>query len=344
MKLKQLLILTLLCSAVIVNAQDSESSETTSSGKVTGKVFFNYHASTDSDVEQTSAFELTRAYLGYKYKFNDKFSATILLDAGKGSDGSDYSMFIKNAKLDYKANDWLTLSGGVFGLVQFKDQEKFWGYRYIYKALADEYKFGSSADLGVMASLKISKGLTVDLLAVNGEGYKKIQDSSGKNRYGINLVYKPTSDIVLKAYYDTMSGIDAENASENTVVSNIALFAGYQVTDDFRVGAEYNLLKNGETYKTASKDKELQGLSFYSAYQINEKWNVFGRYDDLSSNTLEGATTDWNYSDDGGTIIGGVEYKPYKNVNTSLNYRNTNFKDDSIANASFVYLNLEFYF
>ena len=313
-------------------------------GKVTGKVFANYHFDASSDEEQTSAFELTRAYLGYKYKFNDKFSATILLDAGKGSGGSDYSVFIKNAKLDYKATKWLILSGGVIGMVHYKVQEKFWGYRYLYKSFADEHKFGSSADLGAMAAMKVAKGLTLDLLVVNGEGYKKLQDPKGKNRYGVNLVYKPNSNITLKAYYDTMKGIDVDDEDENTIVSNIAFFAGYNIKDKFRIGAEYNLLKVAETYKNAAKGKDLQGLSFYSTYVINEKWYVFGRYDDLSSNALDGETMDWNYSDDGSTIIGGVEFKPTKNVNTSVNYRHTDYKDSARGEDSFVYFNLEFYF
>ncbi len=315
-----------------------------SKGEVIGKVFFNYHANVTEDVEQTSAFELTRAYLGYNYTFNDKFSASILLDAGKGSGASDHSVFIKNAKLDYKADNWITLSAGIFGMKQFKNQEKFWGYRYLYKSLADEYKFGTSADLGVMASIKINNDLKMDVLIVNGEGYKKLQDASGKTRFGINMVYTPNTNWVFKAYYDTMKGIDADDDTKITTVSNVALFAGYKISNRFRIGAEYNLMQNGETYKTPAKDKDLQGLSFYSAYNINKKWNVFGRYDQLSSNTLSGEMNDWNFSDDGNTIIAGFEFKPTKGVNTSVNYRFTDFEDATNNNTSLIYFNLEFYF
>ena len=343
MKLKLLLTVLIVLISFVSWGQDKNEEEKPK-GKITGKVFANYHFDASSDEEQTSAFELTRVYLGYKYKFNSKFSATILLDAGKGSDGSDYSVFVKNAKLDYKAADWLTLSGGMFGMKQFKDQEVFWGYRYIYKSLDDEYKFGSSADLGAMAAFKVAKGLTLDLLVVNGEGYKKLQDPKGKNRYGANLVYKPNSNIILKAYYDTMKGIDVDDEDENTIVNNIALFAGYTIKDKFRIGAEYNMLQNGETYKKAAKGKDREGLSFYSTYVINEKWNVFGRYDDVSSNTLEGEMMAWNYMDDGNTIIGGVEFKPTKNVNTSINYRHTDYEDTDNGEDSYVYVNLEFKF
>ncbi len=103
-------------------------------------------------------------------------------------------------------------------------------------------------------------------------------------------------------------------------------------------------MQNGITYKDPAKDKDLQGLSFFSTYDINKKWNVFGRYDMLSSNTVPGETQDWNFSDDGNTKIAGFEFKPIKGVNTSVNYRFTDFEDSAKNNASLIYFNLEFYF
>jgi opacity protein-like surface antigen len=341
MKLKLKFTLLFTAFSMIAIAQDTEENP---KGTVTGKIFFNYHIDATEDTEQGSAFELTRAYLGYKYKFNDKFTATVLLDAGKNSAGSAQTVFIKNAKLDYKANSNITLSAGVIGMKQYNDQEKFWGYRYLYKALADEYEFGTSADLGFIAAFKISNALKFDFIVVNGEGYKELQDVSGKTRIGANLVYTPGNNWILKAYYETMNGIDIDDETKETTVNNIALFAGYKLNDKFRIGAEYNYMQNGETYKSPAQDKDLQGLSFYSAYNINKKWNVFGRYDQLSSNSLSGEPEDWNFSNDGNTIIAGVEFKPTGGVNTSVNYRYTNFEDSSNNNASLIYFNLEFYF
>ncbi|HKK12993.1 MAG TPA: outer membrane beta-barrel protein [Flavobacteriaceae bacterium] len=342
MKLK--LTITLMLFALINLHVHSQETKPDSKGTVIGKVFFNYHIDETKDVKQSGAFDLQRAYLGYNYVFDDKFSAIVLLDAGKGSAGSDYSVYIKNAKLNYKADGWITLSLGILGLKQFYDQEKFWGYRYIYKSFTDAYGFGSSADLGFTATFKINDKLKMDFLIVNGEGYKKFQDPSGNNRYGANLVYTPGQNWMFKAYYDTMKGIDVGEVSKETTISNITLFAGYKITGHFRIGAEYNLMKNGITYKEPAKGKDLQGLSFYSTYNINEKWNIFGRYDQLFSNKLSGETTDWNYSEDGDTVIGGVEFKPIKGINTSVNYQFTDFKDSSNNNASLIYFNLEFYF
>ena len=343
MKLNYTLFVALFFLLLTVNAQDTEE---TPKGKVTGKVFFNYHLDLTEGAEQDGAFELNRSYLGYQYKINNKFTAKILLDAGKGSGGSDYTLFIKNAKLDYKASSNLTLTAGIFGLKQFKDQEKIWGYRYLYKALADEYKFGTSADLGVMAEIKASDKIKITVLIVNGEGFKRLQDQTGNNRYGINIVYEPIKNITLKAYVDTMKGLDIdteEDVEKETTVTNYAFFAGYK-TSKFRIGAEYNLMQNGVTFNKPSEDKDLQGLSFYATYNINEKWNVFGRFDELSSNTLSGETINWNFSKDVSTYIAGVEYRVIKGINTSLNVRYFDFKDTSINEETLVYLNLEFFF
>jgi len=343
MKLYYLLITAFLFCTFIVNAQEEEE-EKEPKGKISGMVYFNYHLDSTEDAEQTSVFEVTRAYFGYQYKINEKFTSKVLFDAGKNEGGSDYTIFIKNAKLDYKAEDWLTLTAGIFGLKQFKDQEDFWGYRYLFKSLEDEYKFGPSADVGVMAGIKINDKMKAHIMAVNGEGFRNLQDRSGKNRYGLNLVYQPVSNLILKAYYDTMKGIDIEDESQNTIVSNIALFAGYRINDRFRIAGEYSLMQDGVEFNKPSKNKDLRGLSFYSAYNINKKWNVFGRYDDLSSNRLSGEMMDWNFSEDESTIIAGFEFKPTKGVNTSINYRFTDFDDPENNNESLLFFNLEFYF
>jgi len=334
MKLNRLLSTVAFFTFAIIQAQETSLNP---SGKVTGKVSFNYHFNTSEGAQQKSAFELKRSYLGYKYKFDNKFSASILLDAGNNSEGSSYTVFVKNAKVDYKLKNGLVLTAGIFGLKQFKDQEKFWGYRYIYKSFNDENKFGSSADLGFMATAKFNKYLKMNLLMVNGEGYKSFQDDSGNMRYGANLVYTPSSKWVFKAYYDRMNEAD-------TRLSNLALFAGYKMSHRFRIGGEYNLLKNGENYKRLTKNKDLKGLSFYSTFMVNKKWNVFARYDQLSSNKLLGKENGWNYNEDATTIITGVECKPIKGVKTSLNYRIKDFEDSSQKNVSAVYFNLSFYF
>ena len=215
-------------------AQDSDSEP---KGEPHFKVFWNYNYDFSEDVTQTSAFELDRVYLGYKYKFNDNVSAKITYDVGKNDAGSNYTAFVKIAQLDYKLSSKVKLSMGMIGGKQFNDQEKVWGYRYIYKTLQDENKFGSSADLGVNAEIKLSDNLTTNIFALNGEGYKNPQDADGNQRFGLNLIYDFSDKLKMKFYYDTQASESSES------LNNIGLFAGYK-SGGYSIGAEYNKMEN----------------------------------------------------------------------------------------------------
>ena len=331
--IKQFLVMSFLFIPLLNFGQ--EDSSISSSGEPHFKAFWNYHYDFTENTIQTSAFELSRVYLGYKYSFNESVSAKITYDIGKNNAGSSHTAFLKIAQLDWKVNSKFKLSMGMIGGKQFNDQEKIWGYRYLYKTLQDEYKFGSSADLGVNAEIKISDKLTSNIFIVNGEGYKNVQGEDGNQRFGTNLIYKLNKNITTKIYYDTHAVVDSK------AINNIGIFAGYK-SDKFRFGAEYNEMQNGETYKTASENHTLKGLSFYSSYILNDKFELFIRYDKLSSNTIDGSNSNWNYENDGALNMIGVEYKAVKGVKFSLNSRIFNYTDSNINDSSLIYLNSEF--
>ncbi|MAU25730.1 MAG: hypothetical protein CMC34_03145 [Flavobacteriaceae bacterium] len=332
--MKKILLMIIVLSPLVAFSQDREDQVNTK-GQAHFKVFWNYHYDYTKDVDQVSAFELTRVYLGYKYTFNDKISAKITYDIGKNDAGSKHTAFIKIAQLDYKINPSIKISMGLIGGKQYNNQEKHWGYRYIYKTLQDENKFGPSADLGINAELEISKVLMANLFIVNGEGYKNLQDDNGNQRFGMSLIYNPSKLITTKLYYDT-------HASENSKsLNNIAFFAGYKA-DSWKIGAEYNKMENGTSYKTAIDDHNLEGISVYGSYIFNDKIEIFARFDEISSNTLNGQNSSWNYEKDGILILFGAQYIAAKGVKFSINSRNFNYINDDIEDSSFIYFNAEF--
>jgi len=299
-------------------------------GKVTGKIFSNYHFQLNQS-NANQGFELQRAYLGYSYKISDLFSTKVVLDMGNPSNGSklERTAYVKNALVNFK-KDNLSINFGLIGTTAFKVQEKFWGNRYLFKSFQDQNKFNTSADMGISASYKLAKGLSVDASITNGEGYKKLQQDNSY-RYGVGLTYK-MSDFTFRAYADMYQkddniGPDLEN--QNTV----ALFAGYK-HDIFSIGAEYNMLSN---YKFADK-KNMNGFSIYSTVNISKKLNVFGRFDGLSSKD------DWNTKMDGNTIIAGLEFNPVKYVTISPNIQLFNPKADGADNISMAYLSVQIKF
>lgn len=315
------------------------------SGKASGKVFFNYHYDMTSGEEQESSFEIKRSYLGYDYNFAKGFKASITLDVGKNDGGSDYTAFLKKAQLEWTMSPVVKVSLGMIGTIQFKEQERFWGYRYIRKSFSDEFGFEPSADVGVKANFKISDSFSANAIVMNGEGNKNLQDEDGKQKVGASLIYSKNG-LIAKVYTDVLTTTIAdEEGNETDVTSNSFVgFLGYKFSDQFRLGAEYNLLTNAEKFSDLAEDKDMIGLSFYSTYTFNEKWEVFGRYDKLSSNTLKGESEKWNLSNNGGAITTGVQYAPVKGVKMALNYQGYNFKDSNNEDNSLVFVNFEFKF
>jgi len=56
-------------------------------GQLYGKVFANFHTS-GSNIGKANAFEVKRAYFGYKYIIDDYFSTNVKLDIGSAEDFS----------------------------------------------------------------------------------------------------------------------------------------------------------------------------------------------------------------------------------------------------------------
>ena len=330
---KQLLFLTALILSIASFSQEAKE-EFKPNGKPLFDIHWNYHTDLSENAEKTSAFELKRAYLGYSYKFSKTISAKITFDVGS-DDVSAYTAYLKAAQLDWEVSPAVKLSMGLIGMKQFKDQEKFWGYRYIFKSFQDQNGFGSSADLGINAEFKISKNLKANFLIANGEGYKKLQDEDGKQKVGGSLVFTPIEGLTTKIYADSQPSIDSD------AITTLSLFAGYDASD-WRLGVEYNKMNNGKKYSSPAQDHNLDGLSFYSTYVISKKVEVFGRFDQLSSNILSGESEAWNMAKDGNRIIAGIQVAPVKGLKFSLNYQNYSFDDSAINNKSLVYLNAQF--
>ena len=291
-----------------------------STGKVHGQIHsnFNYDATAEA-----AAFEVSRAYLGYKYKYNDDWSVKVTFDVG-GADTYARTAYLKVAALKWKATDKLTVNFGQVGLKQFKTQEKNWGYRYIAKSSQDRYKMGTSADMGFTADYKLNGMFAVDLTVVNGEGYKKDQaDSNVKTGFGLTM--KATDALTLRVYTDALAKSDT--STQNTM----ALFAGYKA-DAFRLGAEYN---------TQTAHKNVDGgdyeiVSAYGTYYVNDQVGAFARYDVVSCD--EGGYDGKN----GDYLIAGLEYRPVKGISISANVQGYTPEDGDAENS--VYMNLLYKF
>lgn len=280
-------------------------------------------ASVGMDGQGLSAlgFNLDRAYLGYQHQLNDHWKAKVVYDMGKGDDKSIQRMgYVKNAEIDYTNGRW-SVNMGLTSTAQFNLQEKFWGHRYVYKSMMDQCKWGSSADLGFMASYKAADWLRADVSVFNGEGYKKIQ-SDKSLLYGLGLTLEPVSHLTLRLYGGVKGAADTANQYD------VALFAGYK-TKTWRLGAEYNMQLNHGN----AQGRNLQGLSVYGACRISDRAEAYARYDNGTSDGPDA----WTYGQDGQTAILGLHYQANQLLSVSPNIRlSQNDSDNSVTAYAFV--------
>ncbi len=324
---KKLLLCVLLATvSLVVSAQEQEGEK--KSFKLTGKpivtIFGNYSTGLGS-ANDVSGFALERCYLGYQFSVLDNLGGKVIFDIGSTKvSGSDLERvaYVKNAMLTWTPGKF-TFNFGLIGLEQFDVQEKFWGYRYIWKSFQDEYKFNSSADLGIVAKYQFTEWLGADVTLINGEGYKKL-NKDNRYRYGFGITLKPLKPLTLRAYYDRYDGKGDNLKAQQTM----ALFAGYK-QKWFSIGLEFDKLWNAEFVNQHNQT----GYSVYATVYASKKISVFGRYDDLSSK-------EHYFKGDQRRAVVGVQYEPFRYLRISPNFQTVN---PSVGKSmSYLFVNAEF--
>jgi hypothetical protein len=182
--------------------------------------------------------------------------------------------------------------------------------------------------------------------AVNGGGYKnptrtKYVDFEGR------LAVKPIEWLTAAVgyYYGHLGQVNATNQDFPTnTASRVDAVLGV-VFRGLRVGGEYFEAKNYKTvkdlatsaYGTSSivtssgkppvSDKA-DGFSAWASYAFSEQWSVFGRYDDAKlSKDVAADLKDTYYNV-------GVAYKPIKQLDFALVYKNEKVKNGSASISS----------
>lgn len=326
--MKKMVILAGILACTSISAQTKDAKTERPKGKAIVQVFGNFHSGFGTENDDRG-FELDRSYLGYEYDFGNGLSAKAVMDIGKSKQVDDYHRiaYIKNAMVSWKRGN-LTLNGGLISTTQFNFQEKFWGYRYIMKSFQDEYKFGSSADLGISAAYKFTNWLSADAIIVNGEGYKKIQVKDGLN-YGLGVTLTPIKGLQIRLY----GGLNESGEEGKKNITNLAAFAGYK-HEKFSIGAEYNHMLNAAYADNANQ----YGYSVFGSVKVAKFADIYARFDDLYSND------DWNIAKDEQVAILGAQFKLGKYVKIAPNVRMSMPKADGAKNSYSTYINCYFGF
>lgn len=323
------IIMTAILSDAAMQAQQTGTEEIFKPyGEPFARIFTNFHMQMGGEHE--SAFSVDRAYLGYNYFPAPGFSAFVKLDIGSPNDVSEYSKlrryaYFKNAGFQYN-HGRLTWRFGLIDTRQFSLQEKIWAHRYIMKSYQDQYKFGPKADLGTTVLWDFSPAFSMDISLMNGEGYKQLQlDNAFKSAIG--FTYTPDK-FIFRIYGDVII--------KNEKETNFSAFGAWK-NEKMQYGIEVVYRYNDNFVR----GHDMWGGSVNGLYRISDKFEIFARYDYLTSNPVELPDAGWNYNHDGSALIGGIQYRPVKPFKVALNYQDWYPWPKNYPNETFLFLNFE---
>jgi hypothetical protein len=305
-----------------------------SQGKPVGELFTDFHYN-PNDTTKTTGFGINRAHLGYNYTPEGNFSALIIINIGTPEDLSEGAIpkrygYFREASVTYK-KEKLTLSFGMVSTRYADFQQGFWGKRYLGPEYQAVYPYGSVADLGMVLDFKISDLLKVDLSLLNGKGYTNIQlDNSLKTAFGLTIT---TPDkIYFRLYGDIMK-------PQGVIQTTLIAFAGIK-NDLFSIGAE-------GSYKTKLdliNGHDVWGISATGSIFLNNKTEIFARYDYAASVIIPNEYLQWDYTKDNTFFLGGIQHKLSDNLKIALNFRRMNPYNPGQKTTDAIYLNAHFKF
>ena len=310
----------------------SQQEKSEADGKAFARIFANFHHGFSGEAADDAAFELVRGYIGYEYTFSKQFYAKINIDVGSPNDLSPYSKlrryaYFKNAYLRYTQKN-LQVEFGLIGLKQFKLQEKIWERRYLMKSLADEYRLGSSADLGINFHYDVNEKIDADFTIMNGEGYNNIQ-TDGIFKYGLGSTVRYPENFTSRVFYD----FQYNELMETTLL----LFTSYDFRGKWNIAGEVIWRKNNAW----NENRNITAFSVYGKYNLSPQYQLFARFDKTESNIPVNETIPWNLADDGTALVAGLQYSPVENIKMALNYHDWQPWAANLDGGAFVYLNLE---
>jgi hypothetical protein len=298
---------------------------------VFGQIFPGFSSTFIENSRTTYSFDMNTALLGVKAKLGDKVTAILIYDVAKTTGdisvkdssgkplqvslfkGSDYTVFLKQAEVNYKPTKELEFAIGQLLSEQYLTvQDNFWGYRYVAFTMQERYKYGYPADFGLRMAYH-NDNIRLSATVSNGEGPFYKQDSQGYMMYAMDIEFRPNKNLIFKVYGDMYS-------NNKTTRQALSLFAGYKI-EKFRIGAESCWVENDQWNNL----NDYTGYSGFVACQLSNKWSVLVREDYLE-NSLYYKNTSFS--------ILGVQYEIAKNASVSLNSKslvNSTLKQEQIC-------------
>jgi len=237
--------------------------------KVEGKgYFYYYHDASDGD-GQTNSFDLSRLYMGAKYRISSEFTVRYLTDISHQDNSGKLEVYAKYAYMNWKISDNLNIVMGLQGTNNWSKPEKAWGYRSIRKSPMEAFGgfWGDNSKsylkyLGKWAAEPIatdeSSRLSRMAASMKAAGSSKMGSSADM---GVGVKYKPTNVTYLNLLI--RNGAGYKNA-ENDMFKNFQFRGGiYLMEKAVHLSGYFEL----EPWRGTDEDGMLKGY-------MNNQWDV----------------------------------------------------------------------
>ena len=294
---------------------------------VFGQIFTDFRFCFDKSYQPRAAFDFNQGIIGYYHQISKKVSGKIMFDVTRTTriegildtagnslsmldyfEGSKYTAYLKMAEIRWDFHPNFTFRFGQLLNTQYLTfQDSFWGYRYVDVTFQEKFRLGMPADFGAQLDYHYRDKFLNQFSVVNGEGPFRYQDINGSFIFSDNIQYSPVKGLTLKLYLDYGPAPDTTQA--NADKSTFSFFAGYK-TDKFRIGAEYDFVKNYNWMR----QEDHSGYSVFGSVKVSEKFDLLARWDHLIINNPN-LENNYDY------ILAGFQYEPVSKFTTSLNFR-----------------------
>ena len=269
-----------LC-GVAVTARAADPGDT----RLSGRMYFDFtHIDQkNSDTGKTDAsgmgLDVKRFYFQVDHQFDDVWSATLITDFSYVSNDGSTNLFVKKAYVQGTFGQEAVLRVGSADTPWVPLVEKFYGLRYIEKAMVDRLSYGTSADWGVHLGGDIGQGKAFNyaVAVLNGAGYRNPSRSKSVD-FEARVGFVPVDGMIIAlGGYSGKRGQETENADAFNTASRADAMIAWD-KDDVRVGGEYFQARNWGTVLLPVTDRA-DGWSVWGSIGVGEGVTVFARYD-----------------------------------------------------------------
>jgi hypothetical protein len=328
----------ILASAVIIGIAANMTATAEETTTVGGNLFIDFTNINlkNDDAKQAisgTGTDVKRGNLIVNHTFDDMWAANVTTDFNYTGATGETQVFIKKAYLQATVSDAFIARAGSAGLPWVPLVEDLYGYRYVEKVLIDRTNFGTSADWGLHALGKFGDGMfNYAAAVVNGRGFRNPTRSNSVDfeaRIGVMPIEGLTAAVGI---YRGKRGLDSAllSAPATRTANRTDVVVGYVKPDMFRVGAEFFSAKNWNTVlvsttnPASTPEDKSDGYSAWGSFNFTPEFAAFARYDEVKpSKDLASWLKDKYFNI-------GVSYKPRKNVDIALAYKNEKVEGDGV--------------